>query len=75
MAAPISQLKGLTPLAPSGFKNWQLRYHRNSCSKAPKRFTTEETGKPCESFMLAAPGEYGVFALTEEREITLFELA
>jgi hypothetical protein len=38
-----------------------------------RRFTTEETGKPCEDFLLVArdSSEPGV---TQEREITLFEL-
>jgi hypothetical protein len=39
-----------------------------------KRFTTEETGKPCEDFMLLAR-DCRAFGVTEEREIALFELA
>jgi hypothetical protein len=43
-------------------------------AKIRRRFTTEETGKPCEDFLLVAR-EYRAFGGTEEREITLFELA
>jgi hypothetical protein len=43
-------------------------------AKLRRRFTTEETGKPCEDFTLVAR-ECRAFGVTEEREITLFELA
>jgi hypothetical protein len=43
-------------------------------AKLRRRFTTEETGKPCEDFTLVAR-ECGAFGEPEEREITLFELA
>jgi hypothetical protein len=40
-------------------------------AKIRRRFTTKETGKPCEDFLLVAREGPGV---TEEREIALFEL-
>jgi hypothetical protein len=43
-------------------------------TKLRRRFTTEETGKRCEDFTLVAR-ECRAFGVTEEREITLFELA
>jgi hypothetical protein len=43
-------------------------------AKLRRRFTTEKTGKPCEDFTLVAR-ECRAFGATEEREITLFELA
>jgi hypothetical protein len=42
-------------------------------AKLRRRFTTEETGKRSEDFMLVAR-ECRAFGVTEEREITLFEL-
>jgi hypothetical protein len=42
-------------------------------AKLRRRFTTEETGKPCEDFTLVAR-ECRAFGATEEREIALFEL-
>jgi hypothetical protein len=42
-------------------------------AKLRRRFTTEETGKPSEDFMLVAR-ECRHFGVTEEREIALFEL-
>ena len=43
-------------------------------AKLRRRFTTEETGKRCDEFMLVAR-DYRAFGVAEEREITLFELA
>ena len=42
-------------------------------AKLRRRFTTEETGKRCDEFMLVAR-DYRAFGVAEEREITLFEL-
>jgi hypothetical protein len=43
-------------------------------AKLRRRFTPEKTSKPCEDFTLVAR-EGRPFGVTEEREITLFELA
>jgi hypothetical protein len=42
-------------------------------AKIRRRFTTEETGKRCEDFLLVAR-EFRALGETEEREIVLFEL-